>query len=150
MELREQVREWLIDAKVGFIDKAELVARADEAIRQNDTPPDYLIAVSLGEALDHLPRLDLVKEPMDLEDLQRLAARLLRALEANQIDLEGVGAIAARITFPRSDEGMIDAWVQFDWITDELDLVESGIKEGHNLRDRVAQALQDASGHEGQ
>jgi hypothetical protein len=70
MDLRETVRTWLVDAKFDVIDKAELVELADMAIAQLDSPPDYLFAVSLGEPLFHLDRLDLVKYPLNVEDLR--------------------------------------------------------------------------------
>lgn len=146
MDLREQVRAWLIDAKVGLIDRAELVARVDRAIRALDDPPDYLTALSLGEPLLHVPRLDLVKEPLAPDDLARLSVRLLEGLEAGGIDLQKVAVVAARISFPR-DDAMIDPWVQFAWISDELDLIETGCKDGTGYRDGVIAALRKIAGY---
>ena len=51
MDLREKVRARLVDVKVGLIDSAELVDRADRAIAEIDNSPDYLNALSLGEPL---------------------------------------------------------------------------------------------------
>lgn len=76
-ELREEVRGWLVDAKYGVITEGELVARADSLIAELAEPPDYLIAVSLGESLAQVPRLDMVKERIDARDLGLFAGRLL-------------------------------------------------------------------------
>lgn len=77
MDLREKVRARLVDVKDGLIDSPELVDRADRAIAEIDNPPDYLIALSLGEPLHYVARLDLVQDSMSNEDLGRLALRLL-------------------------------------------------------------------------
>lgn len=143
--MRERVRTWLIDARLGLIERAELEARADRAIRALDDPPDYLTALSLGEPLLHVPRLDLVKEPLAPDDLARLAARLLEGLETGGLDLDRVAAVAARISFPR-DDAMIGPWARFAWITDELDLIESGGKDGAGYRDRVIAVLREIAG----
>jgi hypothetical protein len=121
-----------------------LVARADHAISELDEPPDYLIALSLGEPLLHVDQLDLVKFPLTRKDLGGLAIRLLERLESETIGLEEIATVAARISFPR-DDAMIDAWTQFDWITDEMDLIEHGIKDDSEFRDGVIAALRQAS-----
>lgn len=141
MDLREKVRAWLIDAKVGLIDSAELTDRADRAIGEIDNPPDYLIALSLGEPLRHVARLDLVKDRISVEDLGGLAVRLLDRLASGDISLDQVAAVAARLSFPRHDNEMIDAWAQFCWITDEQDLIDQGVKDGANFKDGVIEAL---------
>jgi hypothetical protein len=44
MDLREEVRSWLIDVTYGVMAQDELVARADRLIAELEEPPDYLIA----------------------------------------------------------------------------------------------------------
>jgi hypothetical protein len=145
MELRERVREWLVDANVGLIGPDELIARADDAIKTLESPPDYLFAISLNESLEFQPRLDLVMEPLGTVDLQRLAARLLKRYRNAELSLEKLGAIAARVTFPRHDDDLVDVWLHFAWITDELDLVESGCKDRSDLEANIVGVLERAS-----
>lgn len=143
MSLREQIRTWLIDESVGLIDTAELVARADRAIAESPDPPAFLIAVSLGEPLRFEPRLDLIKEPMGAADLVGLALRVLEALQSAEIDVDQVAAIATRVPFPR-DADAAAAWSEFDWISDELELVRVGVKDETGVADRIADALRRA------
>lgn len=117
--------------------------RADDLMRQRDDPPDYLIALSLGESLAHVPRLDLVREPVDTDDLVLLACRVSKALDAGVLDLDGLGAIAMRLTFPRSDAAIEPAWARLAWIVDELELVDAGIKDARGLQARIARVLKD-------
>lgn len=140
MELRETIRQWLIDTSLGLIDAAELTVLADQAIVEFDAPPDFLIAVSLGEPLTGVPRLDLVAEPLALADLRALATRLITGLESDTLDLEVVAVAAARLSFPRSD-ALADAWAQFAWISDEKDLIDQGVKEATGYRENVFAAL---------
>lgn len=139
-DLLEEVRSWLVDEKVGLIGPRDVVAMADRAIERMDQPPDYLIALSLGEPLDHVDRLDLVKHPLTNADLRGLAERLLARLKVDGITLEDVALVAARISFPRNDDA-IGTWADFAWITDELDLIEQGAKDGANFRQKVEKVL---------
>ncbi len=146
MGLREEVREWLIDWNVGLIDSEELKRRADRKIAELDEPPYFLIAVSLGEPLAHIERLDLVKERPTREDLGKLAARMLEGLKADEFDLGTIAAAATMIRFPR-DEAMIDLWLEFDSISDRLDLIEAGITDPAGFRSEVIAALERAAKH---
>lgn len=143
MEMREQVRAWLIDAKFGIIGTAELTALADQTIAALDEPPDYLVSVSLGEPLFHIERLDIVKYPITQEDLGGLAARLLSKIESQTISAMEVATIATNISFPSTDEPE-GACMQFDWISDEAHLIGEGISDGANFRDDVIAALRSA------
>lgn len=140
MTLRETIRTWLIDESVGLIDATELVARADRAIAEVSEPPGFLIAVSLGEPLQFEPRLDLVKEPMVAADLVGLAQRILEALQSGRIDVDRVGAIATRVPFPR-DADAVAVWSELDWISDELELVRTGVKDESGVQERIVDAL---------
>jgi hypothetical protein len=144
MDLRETVRTWLVDAKFDVIDQAELVELADKAIAQLDSPPDYLFAVSLGEPLIHLERLDLVKYPPTNADLARLAERLLMRLKSSSIDLQEIVRIATNIDFASIADGHF-AWSQFSWITDENHLIEEGIKPVDDFEKGVIEALREAA-----
>ena len=146
MSLREEVREWLVDKRVGLIDSEELQRRADRKIAGLDAPPDYLIVISLGESLAHIERLDLVREPLTREDLGKLAVRLLAGLKTGCLDLETVAVAATHITFPRHDK-MIDAWVEFAWIIDEWQYIEDGMKGPEGYEDGVFAALERVARH---
>jgi hypothetical protein len=129
----EEVRSWLVDEEVGLIGHEDVVTMADRAIEQLETPPDYLFALSLGQPLTHLVKLDLVKYPIIEADLVNLAARLLAGLKVDRISVEDVALVAARVSFPRSDN-MSGVWIDFAWITDEMDLIEHGASDGSNFR----------------
>ncbi len=143
-DLREQVREWLIDARYGVIDQTRLIARADQAIADLAEPPDYLFAISLGEALDNVPRLDLRAETIAQNDLAKLARRLLDGLQTECLSLEHIAAVASRIEFPTGDEAQ-DTWRHLSWIADEAGLIDQGVKDPSTFRDGVIAALQRAT-----
>lgn len=143
-ELREEVRGWLVDAKYGVITEGELVARADSLIAELAEPPDYLIAVSLGESLAQVPRLDMVKERIDARDLGLFAGRLLARLEAGEMDGEAIAAVCAKVAWPR-DERAQNAWLSFTNITDRKDLIEQGVCDDLKYEDFLRAELKRAA-----
>jgi hypothetical protein len=138
--LLEEVRGWLIDEKLDLISDEDLVQRADEAIARLDEPPSYLINLSLGESLMHVPRLDLIKEPVSDSDCPRLARTLLERYRAGTIGLEDIGAYALKIV------GMLgvrnDAYDTFNWIDDEVSLLSAGIKERASSERAILEVLE--------
>lgn len=120
------------------------MARADRVIETLAVPPDYIIAISLGERLDHVPGLDLVAERVTELDLGKLARRLLDGLETGLLTLENIAEIAAKIGFPRH-ANYADVWLHFNWITDEADLIDHGTGDPTQFRDGVIAALRKAA-----
>ena len=88
--LLDQLRFWLIQQRIGLITKAELIRRCDHQISILDDPPDYLISLSLQEDLFHIPRLDIIKEPLNDLDASLLAKELLSLLQRNQITISQI------------------------------------------------------------
>ncbi len=97
MELVEEVRSWLIEEKVGLITEAELIERVDNKISELDEPPDYLTAISLKERIDHLPRLDLVKERVENKDCSNVARKMLDALNSGKASFDEIGLYSLKM-----------------------------------------------------
>lgn len=138
--LLEQVRGWLIEEKVGLISKAEFVRRADELIDELDKPPDYLIRVSLGENLEHVPRLDLIKERVTDADCSGIAKKILQRYTIGAIGLEDVGNYALNMAKMLGANEVL--YVDFDWINDEVYLVSKGIKERASSEKMIIEVLE--------
>jgi hypothetical protein len=139
-DLLEKVRGWLIEEKIGLISKAELVRRADELIDELDNPPDYLISVSFGENLEHVPRLDLIRERVTDADCPEMARKILQRYAIGAIGLEDVGIYALNMAnMLGAGEG---PYVDFDWINDEVYLVSTGIKERASSEKMIIEVLE--------
>jgi hypothetical protein len=94
----ETARGWLIEERVGLIDRAGLVARVDASVASSPEPPPALVALSVGESLAWSGRLDLVEHPMDDQDAAGLASLLLSKLDAGELgwdQIEGSAVLAA-------------------------------------------------------
>ena len=94
--LLNQLRFWLIQQRIGLITEAELIRRCDHQISVLDDPPDYLVSLSLREDLFHIPRLDLIKEPLDDLDASLLAKELLSLLQREQITISQIYDLSLR------------------------------------------------------
>ena len=94
--LLNQLRFWLIQQRIGLITEAELIRRCDHQISILDDPPDYLISLSLREDLFHIPRLDLIKEPLNDLDASLLAKELLSLLQRKQITISQIYDLSLR------------------------------------------------------
>ena len=160
--LREEVREWLVDASYGVISQEDLVARADAAIAKLDAPPHYLTAISLGRPLSQLPRLDLIKDQVAHEDLYKLAGRLLQLFDHGQIAIPEIAAIAFAVCDDEDrkaseiweapilnslDDKTSDAMLLFFDIREEIDPVEIDEHIQAGLEDRVRSILQNAAAY---
>ena len=141
--LLEKVRGWLIEEKVGLISKAELVRRADNTIAELNKPPEFLLSVSLGESLEHVPRLDLIKERVTDADCPGIAKKILQQYKIGAIGLEDVGIYALNMAkMLGAQEG---PYVDFDWINDEVYLVSTGIKERPSSEKMIIEVLEKLS-----
>ena len=131
-QLTEETRRWLIDEAVGLIDHAALVTWVEGRVAALDTPPDALIAIAFGEPLDHVSRLDLLKDRITSADCPPLAHRIL---EAWRIDLQDVDAIALRLTrFIEVAEPHHGTLSQID---EDIHRVDSGILGPDEVSDEV-------------
>lgn len=126
-DLREEARRKLIQEKAGLISQAELVSWADERLLELEDAPDFLISISMREPLDHVPRLDLVKDRALDDDCSSLATCMMRAYEAGEIGFDEIEAISLKMTQILKDTEV--SYLDFMWISDELHLVDCGVKE---------------------
>ncbi|BCG65212.1 MAG: hypothetical protein methR_P3037 [Methyloprofundus sp.] len=143
MELLENVRCWLIQEKVGLLPEAKLIELVDEKITEIDEPPDYLIAISLRERIDHISRLDLVKDRVDNKDCAIVANKMLSALHEGAISYDDIGLYSLNLCqILACQEG---AYVDFDWITDEVYLMNEGVKEQEQSKKDIVSVLKGLS-----
>jgi hypothetical protein len=143
MELLEKVRCWLIQEKVGLLSKTKLIELVDEKITEIDEPPDYLIAISLRERIDHIPRLDLVKDGVENKDCAVVAKKMLSALHDDTASYDDIGLYSLNLCqILECQEG---AYVDFDWITDEVYLMNEGVKEQEQSKKDIVSVLKKLS-----
>ena len=134
--LREEARCKLIEKKLGLISESDLVRWADEKLVELDEAPNFLISISLCEPLYHIPRLDLMKDRVSDRDCPRIAKRIIQAYESGVIGFGEIEMIALKMTQILKDSE--NCYLDFMWISDELHLADSGVKEkGKSYRDTL-------------
>lgn len=143
MELVEEVRSWLIEENVGLITEAELIERVDNKISEFDEPPDYLIAISLKERIDHLPRLDLIKDRVENNDCSNVARKMLSALDSGKASFDDVGLYSLKMCQLLGAQER--PYVDFDWINDEVYLMNEGVKEREKSENDIVRVLKELS-----
>jgi len=143
MELVEEVRSWLIEVKVGLISEAELIDLVDSKIAELDEPPDYLMTISLKERIDHLPRLDLIKDRVENKDCSQVARKMLNALNTGEATFDDIGLYSLKMCqLLGAQEG---PYVDFDWINDEVYLMNEGVKEKEKSQSDIVNVLKELS-----
>ena len=143
MELVEEVRSWLIEVNVGLLTEAELIELVDSKIAELDEPPDYLMAISLKERIDHLPRLDLIKDRVENKDCSQVARKMLNALNMSEATFDDIGLYSLKMCqLLGAQEG---PYVDFDWINDEVYLMNEGVKEKEKSQSDIVNALKELS-----
>jgi len=143
MELIEEVRSWLIEEKVGLISKAELIELVDSKIVEFDEPPDYLIKISLKERIDHVPRLDLIMDRVENKDCSVVAKKMLNALNSGRATFEDIGLYSLKMCQLLGVQEK--PYVDFDWINDEVYLMNEGIKERAKSQEDIVNVLNELS-----
>lgn len=138
--LTELVRGWLIEEQVGLISRNELVLRADEQIATLDSPPGFLISVSMSEPLTRVPRLDLVLHPVTDADCAILARCILKKIHGGELDMDAIESIAMKLKQIVQDSER--SYVSFDWIAVELHLVREGCKDRESSTQDILSTLE--------
>lgn len=143
MELIEEVRLLLIEEKVGLISEAELIELVDSKIAILDDPPDYLIKVSLKERINHIPRLDLIMDRVENKDCSAVAKKMLKALNSGKATFDDIGLYSLKMCqLLGTDEG---SSVGFDWVNDEVYLMNEGVKERVKSQEDIINILKELS-----
>jgi len=139
MELVEEVRSWLIQEKIGFISEVDLLQLVDKKIAELDKPPDYLISISLKERIDHIPRLDLLKDRIENNDCAIVAKKMLSALHDNTASYNDIGSYSLKMCkFLASQDR---PYLDFLWIDDEVHLMNEGLKENKQSKKDIDDVL---------
>ncbi len=140
MGMREEVRSWLIQEKVGLLSKVDLVSLVDERISELDEPPDYLITISLGESLEHEPNLDLIKERCTNNECISIAGKMLERFQSGKASLSDLGLYTMKACQLLGEQEGI--YSDFDWINDEVHLVNEGIKDRESSSIEIIKVLE--------
>ncbi|WP_414430495.1 hypothetical protein ACMG4M_00395 [Alcanivorax sp. IL3] len=136
-------RNWIIQEKIGLISNRDLVQLADNYIRDNDEFPDWMIDISTNGSLNRIEGLDLVLTPINDSDCSLIAQKMLDLFGAGERDIFQI-ATACQSMYLALDWGGA-AFDHFVWISDELDLIELGVKprDGYeeNLKDALSRVI---------
>ncbi len=143
MELVEEVRSWLIEEKVGLMAEAKLIELIDHKIAELDEPPDYLFKISLKERIDHVPRLDLIMDRVESKDCSFVAKKMLDGLNSGKASYEDIGLYSLKMCqLLGAQDG---PYTDFDWINDEVYLMNEGIKEREKSQKDIVNVLNELS-----
>ena len=135
------VRNWLVQEALGLIPKEQLVRHADDYIAENDVFPDYIVKVSLSESLAREPYLDLILDPINTMDAQKIAKELLNLYLNQSISVIKIGEVSEKTYMAIGCDS--EAFDLFIWISDEVDLIRNGDKTDKDFHDNINQVLSD-------
>lgn len=139
--MKQTARNWIIQEKIGLISKKDLMQLADDYISNNDEFPDWIMEIATNGSLDRIDELDIILSPIKDSDCILIASQMLALLESGKLDIYQVAAACYRICQALEWSSM--ALNHFIWISDELELIEQGVKprEGYeeNLKDTLNQ-----------
>lgn len=137
--MKEEARVWIIKEKIGILSKDDLVSLADQYIQDHDDYPDWMLKISMSETLEREDRLDLVMNPVDEKDSSIIAKELLSLYESGELSMSDLAAACHKMYL--SLEWGCDAFNQFIWISDEVHLIEEGIKPLEGFEENARQSL---------
>ncbi len=143
--MKATARNWIIQANIGLLSEQELIQRADDYISQHDTSPDWMIAIAAKESLRGIEQLDLILTPITDADAVIIAGEMLALLNSDQRDIQQIAAASQQL-YRQLDWGS-DIFNQFIWISDELALIELGVKSAEGYQDKVIEALNNVICH---
>ncbi len=122
-----------------MISTIDLVELADNYIRAHDEFPDWMIDISTNGSLERIEELDLVLSPIRDADCSLIAQQMLALFEAGDRDIYQIAAACHRMYLAL--EWGHEAFNQFIWISDELDLIEQGVKPREGYEENMKDAL---------
>lgn len=137
----EEVRSWLIQQEIGLLTETDLISLVDERIQSLSSPPEYLIKVSMRENLNFIPRLDLIQNPVKTQDCIVIAQKIIDAINLDVISYNEVETLSINICKLLDSKEPAYDW--FDWISDEIHLMNEGIKEQNKSKEGISKALKE-------
>lgn len=141
--MKQTARNWIIQEKIGLISKKDLVQLADDYIANHDEFPDWIMEIAINGSLDRIEELDIILNPIRDSDCILIATQMLALFESGKLDIYQIAAACYRIYLALEWGSM--ALNHFIWISDELELIEQGVKprEGYeeNLKDELSKII---------
>jgi len=138
MDLKSEVKYWLIEERVGLISHDELIQRVDKKILELDEPPAYLVDISVQDSgLESELNLNLAN--IDEDQISKILERFLSLYKSKTISLTELGVHSYRLSClidPSNDSKSI-----LNWIDDEILLVNQSIKERNESEKEIIKKL---------
>ena len=138
MDLKSEVKYWLIEERVGLISHDELIQRVDKKILDLDEPPAYLVDISVQDSgLESELNLNLAI--IDEDQISKILERFLSLYKSKTISLTELGVHSYRLSClidPSNDSKSI-----LNWIDDEILLVNQSIKERNESEKEIIKKL---------
>jgi len=138
MDLKSEVKYWLIEERVGLISHDELIQRVDKKILELDEPPAYLVDISVQDSgLESELNLNLAN--IDEDQISKIVERFLSLYKSKTISLTELGVHSYRLSClidPSNDSKSI-----LNWIDDEILLVNQSIKERNESEKEIIKKL---------
>jgi len=138
MDLKSEVKYWLIEERVGLISHDELIQRVDKKILELDEPPAYLVDISVQDSgLESELNLNLAN--IDEDQISKILERFLSLYKSKTISLTELGVHSYRLSClidPSNDSKSI-----LNWIDDEILLVNQSIKKRNESENEIIKKL---------
>jgi len=138
MDLKSEVKYWLIEERVGLISHDELIQRVDKKILELDEPPAYLVDISVQDSgLESELNLNLAN--IDEDQISKIVERFLSLYKSKTISLTELGVHSYRLSClidPSNDSKSI-----LNWIDDEILLVNQSIKKRNESENEIIKKL---------
>jgi hypothetical protein len=138
MDLKSEIKYWLIEERIGLISKDELIQRVDKKILELDNPPSYLVDISII-TLELEDELNLNLTNIDHDQILKIAERLLSLFKSNSISLTELGVHSYKLSClidPNNDSRTI-----LNWIDDEIQLINQTVKPRKESENEILKKL---------
>lgn len=141
--LKSEFRQWIIQEKIGLLTKCELIQLADNYITEHEAFPIWMTKISLNESLEGESSLDLTLEKVNDIDCKNIANILLKLHKNGSIERQKLGCVADKL-YPLLDEDC-EAYDFFMWVSDEVDLINSGYDSKTDFDAHIEKSLGELS-----
>jgi len=138
MNLKSEVKYWLIEERVGLISKDELIQRVDKKILELDNPLSYLVDMSISASVLE-DELNLNLTNIDNDQISKIVERLLSLFKSNSISLTELGVHSYKLSClidPSNESRTI-----LNWIDDEIQLVNQTVKPRKESENEILKKL---------
>ncbi len=125
MDLKSEVKYWLIEERIGLISHNELIQRVDKKILELDEIPTYLVDISIQDS-ESENDLNLNLANIDQDHISIIVEHLISLFKSNSISLSELGVFSYKLSClidPRNDSKSI-----LNWVDDEIELIKQNIK----------------------